>query len=162
MKLAAKTPASATYSYLLTYDLYGPICVVFNAWRSIMRANRRGVWPWKSRLFWALKLQPAKQAPFGLKKVEISRAQPPPTCPSNGFVRIKNSTYSANSAVSFRGPKIVLCTWAPRISWYWRELPGQIALGQGQRWAKWRSSTFYLYLHLRHDMSATSFTLKKG
>ncbi len=32
----------------------------------------------------------------------------------------------------------------------------------GQRWAKWRSSTFYLYLYLWCDMSATSFTLKKG
>jgi hypothetical protein len=29
-----------------------------------------------------------------------------------------------------------------------------------QRWA--RSSSFYLYLYLRHDLSATSFTLKKG
>ncbi len=31
-----------------------------------------------------------------------------------------------------------------------------------QRWAKWRSSTFHLYLYLRNDRSPTSFTLKKG
>ncbi len=31
-----------------------------------------------------------------------------------------------------------------------------------QRWAKWRSTTLNLYLYLRHDMSTTSLTLKKG
>ncbi len=30
-----------------------------------------------------------------------------------------------------------------------------------QRWAKWWSTTLYLYINLRHVMSATAFTLKK-
>jgi hypothetical protein len=31
----------------------------------------------------------------GLKKVSISMAQPPPTCPRNGFARIKSIAYMA-------------------------------------------------------------------
>jgi hypothetical protein len=37
----------------------------------------------------------------GPKKVSISRAQPPPTCPHNGVARIKSITYGA---VSIIGP----------------------------------------------------------
>ncbi len=47
------------------------------------------------------------------------------------------------------------------MRWVGREKNLQIPT-HSQRWAKWRLSTFYLYLYLRHDMSATSFTLKKG
>jgi hypothetical protein len=35
------------------------------------------------------------------QKVSTSRAQPPPTCPSNGFARIKSNMYRAGS---MRGP----------------------------------------------------------
>jgi hypothetical protein len=45
--------------------------------------------------------QDVRRVPFGPKKVEISWAQPPPTCPSNGYARIKSITYRA---VSIRGP----------------------------------------------------------
>ncbi len=44
----------------------------------------------------------------GPKKVSFSRAQAPPTCPSNGFARIKSIMYRA---VSIIGAQVVLCTW---------------------------------------------------
>ncbi len=47
----------------------------------------KGVWPPKSRFFWALR--------NGIKPSLISRAQPPHTCPFNGFSRIKSITYEA-------------------------------------------------------------------
>ncbi len=53
----------------------------------------------------AASIHPSIQQP---KKVEISWAQSPPTCPSNGFARIKRITYQA---LSIRGPKVVFCTW---------------------------------------------------
>jgi hypothetical protein len=53
-----------------------------------------GVGPWKSILFWALwhGIVPLGECHLGPKKVEISRAQHPPICPSNGFARIKPIT----------------------------------------------------------------------
>ncbi len=45
-------------------------------------------WEYLFQIFVILSLQC-----LGSKKVEISRAQPPPTCPSNGFAGIKNITY---------------------------------------------------------------------
>ncbi len=50
-----------------------------------------------------------KRVPFGAQKVDISRAQPPPPCPSNRFDCI---TYQA---VSIRGLKIVLSGYRTRI-----------------------------------------------
>jgi hypothetical protein len=38
--------------------------------------------------------QAVRRVPFRVQKVEISRAQPPPTCSSNGSAR-KNIKYSA-------------------------------------------------------------------
>jgi hypothetical protein len=52
--------------------------------------------------------QAVRRVPFGAKKVETSRAQPPLTWPSNGFARIKSITYRA---VSIRGPLVILCTF---------------------------------------------------
>ncbi len=44
--------------------------------------------------FMHLLLHPPQYGPWNLhrgpKKVSISRAQPPPTCPSNGYARIQN------------------------------------------------------------------------
>ncbi len=88
-----------TYNnYLCTYDLYGPIRNVFDACRSITRASGRELGPWNPRLFWALwnGIKPLGECHFGLKKVEISRAQPPPTCPSNGFVHIKKNYWQGH------------------------------------------------------------------
>jgi hypothetical protein len=45
--------------------------------------------------------QAIRGVPFGPKKFEISRAQPPPTCLSNGFARIKSITFRA---ISIRDP----------------------------------------------------------
>jgi hypothetical protein len=42
------------FSYLWTYDLYGPVRNAFNKGNSITRACGKGVGPWKSRLFCAL------------------------------------------------------------------------------------------------------------
>jgi hypothetical protein len=36
------SPTGTKCSYLCTYDLYGPVCNVFDACRSIMRASGRG------------------------------------------------------------------------------------------------------------------------
>ncbi len=51
-----------------------------------------GVGPWKVRVFWALwnGIEPLRKCHLGPKKLKISRAQPPLTCSSNGFARIKN------------------------------------------------------------------------
>ncbi len=50
---------------------------------------------WKSRLFWAPNHGTRRTARChftGPKKVSISRAQPPPTCPCNVSARIKSIT----------------------------------------------------------------------
>ncbi len=56
------------YSYLFTYDLYSPLHNVLDV------CKWKGVGPWKLRVFWAREMA----SPFGPKKLEISRAQPPP------------------------------------------------------------------------------------
>ncbi len=47
---------------------------------------------WKSQLFWTLwnGIKLLGEFHWGPKKVEISSVQPPSTCPSNGYVRIKS------------------------------------------------------------------------
>ncbi len=55
--------------------------------------------------FWALEfesflgpvkwLEPIGEYHLGPKKLENSRAQPPPTCPSNGYARIQNIMHRA-------------------------------------------------------------------
>jgi hypothetical protein len=39
--------------------------------------------------------QADKRVPFGAQKIEISRAQPPPNCPSNGYACIQNIMHKA-------------------------------------------------------------------
>jgi hypothetical protein len=72
------------FSYICTFDLYGPVCNVFDACRSITRASGRGVWTWKLRLFWALLngIEPFGECHLGPKSIKYQ-------------------------AVSIRGPKIV-------------------------------------------------------
>jgi len=41
------------YSYLCTYELYGPMHNAFDAGSIHYKGKWKGVGPWKSRLFWA-------------------------------------------------------------------------------------------------------------
>ncbi len=68
------------------------------------------LWPF---IFWALwnGSELLGECHLGPKKGEISRAQPPPTCPSNGFACIKNITYRAVKQSEIHR---LLCTWAFR------------------------------------------------
>ncbi len=53
--------------------------------------------PWKSRVFWAPnRTRLSARCHFtGPKKLSISRAQPPPTCPRNVSARIKKIVHGA-------------------------------------------------------------------
>jgi hypothetical protein len=73
---------------------------------------------------WALEFEsflvPAKwhgansRVPFGAQKLEISRAQPPPTCPSNGTARIKNHyvqgriNHRCIGSFMYKSPQVIL------------------------------------------------------
>ncbi len=59
-------------SYLCTDDLYGPVRNAFDVGIIHYEGKWEGAGPWKWRLFWAL-----------WNGIGISRAQSPPTCPSN-------------------------------------------------------------------------------
>ncbi len=75
-------------------------------WLIITWANWEGIGPWKSRLFWApnsTRLM-ARCHFTGPKKVSISRTQPPPTCPLNGFAHIKSNTYIRDRINNTVGP----------------------------------------------------------
>jgi hypothetical protein len=76
---------SATdFNYLCTYDLYSPERNLFNAGRYITWASGRGLGSVKNGI------EPIGECHLGPKKLKISRAQPPPTCPRNVSARIKN------------------------------------------------------------------------
>jgi hypothetical protein len=55
-------------------------------------------WSLEFETFWALwnDIELLGECHLGPKKVEISRAQPHPTCPRNGFARMENITYGAS------------------------------------------------------------------
>jgi hypothetical protein len=63
--------------------------------------NYEGKW----ELGWALEIESFlglvkwhrvdRRVKFGAQKLEISMAQPPPTCPSNGYARIQNIMHRA-------------------------------------------------------------------
>jgi hypothetical protein len=78
------------FSYLWTYNLYGPPYVM---------------------LFWATNdTRLMARCPYtGPKKVSIFRAQPPPTCPRNGASKeLGKGPYQSRSIGT-----VVLCIWAP-------------------------------------------------
>jgi|LakMenEpi03Aug12_release.lakeMendotaPanAssembly.Ray.scaffolds.fasta_scaffold500619_1 hypothetical protein len=64
--------------HLCTSDLYVLCVMIFYACRSIT---------WASGMALAYRLDAIPQGP---KKLSISRAQPSPTCPRNGYARIEN------------------------------------------------------------------------
>jgi hypothetical protein len=57
--------------------------MIFDAGRSITWASRRGLGPGNLEFF-------GPQMAVAYRLDAISKAQPPPTCPSNGSARIKN------------------------------------------------------------------------
>ncbi len=78
---------------------------------SVTRASGRGVGPWKLRLYWDLwnGIKPKGECHLGPQKVEISRAQPPPTCPTNGCC--PHQKHYAQGRINHRCI-VVLCTRA--------------------------------------------------
>ncbi len=79
----ATPPELAIYAPMI----YTPQKVIFLMPADPLRGQVGGGWALEIET-WALKWQRAKgRVPFGPKKVEISRAQLPPTCPSYGFAR---------------------------------------------------------------------------
>ncbi len=91
--------------------IYKPPCVMF-LMGAVLRGKVGGVGPWKSRVFWALwnDIDSIGEGRLGPKKLEISRAQPPPTCPSSGSARIKNNKNNyAQGRINHRCI-VVLCT----------------------------------------------------
>jgi hypothetical protein len=114
LNLTSAVPTSVSDNYLWTYDLSGPIHNAFDAGKSIMKASGRGVGPLEIKTFWALwnGIEPLGECHLGLKKVKISRAQPPSDLSKNGIARIKSITYRAVSMrsigsfmyMSFQGP----------------------------------------------------------
>jgi hypothetical protein len=68
-------------NFLCTYDLYSPVHNVLDACISITRASGRALRPVK----WH---RDQRRVPYGAHNLENSRAQPSPTCPSNGYARI--------------------------------------------------------------------------
>ncbi len=75
-------------NYLCTYDLSSPMHNVLDACIPITRGSWRGLGPVK----WH---RADRRVPFGAKKLENSRAQPPPTSPSNGYACIQNIMHRA-------------------------------------------------------------------
>jgi hypothetical protein len=67
-------------------------------YKQALKRNKNGAYcqvAWKSRVFWAPNsTRLSAWCHFtGPKKLSISRAQPPPTCPCNGYARIQNIMY---------------------------------------------------------------------
>ncbi len=68
---------------------------------SITRASGRGLGPGNWEFSGPVKWHRTDwRVPFGAKKVEISRAQPPPTCPSNGCCPHQN--HYAQGRINYR------------------------------------------------------------
>ncbi len=77
--------------------IYTVLCIMFWMRAYPFLGKWEGVGPWKSRVFWAPNgtLLSARCYFTGPKKLSISRAQPPPTCPRNGFAHIQNIMHGA-------------------------------------------------------------------
>jgi hypothetical protein len=101
--------SSLYISYLWTYDLYGPVHNTLMRATSITRASGRGFGPVNQDIFRPYEIASSRngECHLGPKKVEISRALPLATCPSNESARIKSIT---DMTVSIRGPYAVICT----------------------------------------------------
>ncbi len=72
--------------------IYTALCIMFWMRAYPLQGEVGGVGPWNSRVFWALwnGIELIGKCHLGSKKLENSRAQPPPTFPSNGYARIQN------------------------------------------------------------------------
>jgi hypothetical protein len=72
-------------NYLCTYDLYTPVHNVLDAYIiSINRASGR-VLGLEFKSLMGHGIEPIGECHLGPKKLENSKTQPPPTCPSNGY-----------------------------------------------------------------------------
>ncbi len=81
-----------------------PVDNAFDAGRYITRESGRGVGLWKLSLFGPCEMASGHLASakyLGSKKVEISRAQPLPTYPCNGFARIKSIKNGADKSILY-------------------------------------------------------------
>ncbi len=67
--------------------IYTALCIMFWMRAYPLPGQVGGLGPWGSRVFWALwnSIEPIGECHLGPKKLEISMAQPPLTCPSNGY-----------------------------------------------------------------------------
>ncbi len=101
----------ARLGYLWTSDLYGPYVMLLRR-ADTLRGQVGGGWAVEIETFWALwnGIEPSSECHLGPKKAEIFRAQPSPTCPSNGLPASKKLMYRS---VPIRGSYVVWCTWAP-------------------------------------------------
>ncbi len=79
-----------------SYDLFGPVRNAVDAGKSIARASGRGV---LGPVKWH---RAVRQVSFWAQKSIDSMAQPPSTCPSNGFARIKSITYMIQGHINQR------------------------------------------------------------
>ncbi len=97
MKLKNISPIYFIYfNYLCTYDLYGPVCNAFDAGSIHYEGKWEGGFGPGNQEFFRpceMALSPDRRVPFGAQKLEISRAQPPPTSSSNDAARIESITH---------------------------------------------------------------------
>ncbi len=86
--------------YKTTYTpmIYTALCIRFlmHAYPLLGQVGGGGD-PWKSQVFWAPNGNRLSALCHftGPKKLSISRAHPPPTCPHNGYARIQNIMHVA-------------------------------------------------------------------
>ncbi len=64
--------------------IYTTMCIMFLMRADPLPGQAGGVGPWKLRFFWALGIKSIGECHLRPKQLEISRVQPPPTCPSSG------------------------------------------------------------------------------
>jgi hypothetical protein len=66
--------------------IYTALCIMLLMHAAPLRGQVGGDWALEIESFWALGnvIESIDECPLGLKKFEISRAQPTPTCLSNG------------------------------------------------------------------------------
>ncbi len=88
---ALKPPSWALVRKTCTYDLYSHVHNVLDACISITWASGRGLGPWILEFLGPKWHSPIGSMPFHrAQQISNSRAQPPPTCPRNGYACIQN------------------------------------------------------------------------